>query len=181
MTWIFVGMEEVRLAIRHIRKIRESRLERITCEEKIEKHPTQKKKSESHDPSKKKTLKIKKSVDEVAVFERFHSLRNVLLEQYTRSRFFEEAMVTYTPPVIEAYTDKEYTKMMFAAEEEKKPFSYEKVEEIQRETKFMDKFLPGRIASHGMHIKLQHWDDYAIWKMVTPGGQLLAFIAYEIA
>ena len=170
-------MEEVRKAIRRVRYTKPTHdlEDRVKPAVLIE---------IGHKPKKKKT-KAKKSVDELAVGElRFKSLRNVLLEQYTQGvRWWEESSVaSYTPPVIEAYADKDYRGMLPVFEQREKSFDYEKVKELQKAAKFADlKLTPWKASPTNNLFKMVYFDDYAAWKWITPGGELLAFIAYDLA
>lgn len=120
-----------------------------------------------------------KKTDPEHLFTRF---KNVVLETYERSKLLQQAMsISYQPPIIEAYTDKDYTKKEIKTEE-KKSFNQEQLMTIQKEGKLDNMHLtPWKINERALPFKLRYYDEYEMWKLLTPAGQSLAFIAYELA
>ena len=122
----------------------------------------------------------KKKKSKKPAFGRF---KNVVLETYERSKLWHHMTEpAYIPPVIEAYADKEYKSATPLEPKEEKSFTPEKLAAIQKEGKLDNLHLsPWKINERAFPVKLQHYDAYELWKLFTPAGQLLAFIAYELA
>ncbi len=163
--------------VKEIQRVKglESRLKKTTTPDRKKSLETELSKAVAEIKPKQKT----KKTDSEHLFERF---KNVVLETYERSKLLQQAMsVVYQPPVIEAYSDKDYKKQEVKTEK-KKSFDQEQLMNIQKEGKLDALHLtPWKVNERAFAFKFQHYNEYELWKLITPAGQSLAFIAYELA